>query len=236
MTESDLGHQLLETDPPGGAAARAAGVFVDDQHRLRRPTQLDRPVAQRILPRGGLHVALDLMKRRLAHIHHRASATVRLGDLPPLTHHARPPPAARATVPARASPAVAPRPAASPTPLPPRSPSRWSPTRADPTFAPPFSAEAAPRSGRRDRTPAATSANSRHPVGDPSTPNGAAGETRTARSVQRAGTRPTLPSTSRHVRSVSPASTRQPSTSNSTSRSAPGAATSRTRSGKGSTT
>jgi hypothetical protein len=56
------------------------------------------------------------------------------------------------------------------------------------------------------------------------------------RSVHRAGTVPTLPSTRRQRTIVSPCSVRHPNTSSSTSRNAPGAPISRTRVGSGSTT
>ena len=102
----------------------------------------------------------------------------------------------------------------------------------------PFSTQAAPSTGR-PATPATRSANRRHPAGDASTPNGRVAGARNGRSVvlaglrhprrheigttfpsdHAAGTRPTLPSTSRHVSSRSPPSTRHPNTSKTTSRS-----------------
>jgi hypothetical protein len=80
------------------------------------------------------------------------------------------------------------------------------------------------------------SPNSRHAVGDATTPSAARGGDVGGKSVQRAGIVPTLPSTNRQRNIVSPSSVRQPSTSSSTSHSAAGAAISRTRSGNGLTT
>ena len=64
-----------------------------------RPAQLDGAVAQRVLARRGLGVALDLMQRGLTHIDDRAAAALQLGDLRAVTHRARPPPTARAAAP-----------------------------------------------------------------------------------------------------------------------------------------
>src|SRR3954451_25479908 len=92
VTEPDLGDQLAEPQPALAPRARPAHVLIDDRDRLRRPTELDRALAQRILARRRLRVALDLPERRLTHIHHRAPTPMRLRDLPALTHPARPPP------------------------------------------------------------------------------------------------------------------------------------------------
>jgi hypothetical protein len=91
VAQPDLGHQLLEPNPPRRRGARTTGVPIDDHHALLRPAELDGAIAQRILARRRLRVALDLPKRGLAHIHHRAPATMRLGDLRAITHRARPP-------------------------------------------------------------------------------------------------------------------------------------------------
>src|SRR5207244_3394964 len=146
-----LGDQLSEPQPPRRRGARAAGVLVDDGDRLARPAQLDGALGQRILARRRLDVALHLTQRRLAHIDDRAPTPVHLGDLRAVTHRARPRPAARATAPTPPPAAAGARPAASPTPPPPRS-ARSSRTRAVPPREPPFSAEAAPRRGRRARS------------------------------------------------------------------------------------
>src|SRR5947209_8646410 len=100
MTEADLRDQLLEAEPALGAAARTPCVLVDNRDRFPRPTELDRPLLERILSRRGLDVALHLLQRGLAHIHHRAPPPMRLGHPPALTHHARPPPDAPTDAPA----------------------------------------------------------------------------------------------------------------------------------------
>src|SRR3954465_12499361 len=143
MAEADLGDELLESQPPVRAAARTAGVLVDNRDRVNRPAQLDRAFSQRILTRSRLGVALDLLQRRLTHIHERAPTPMGLGDLRQVTHRARPRPAA----PAPASPAAARSAAAPPTPPPRRSCSRRSTTPAAPPSAPPFSTQAAPAAG-----------------------------------------------------------------------------------------
>lgn len=91
MSQPDLRDQLLEPQPPVGRRARAAEVLIEDRHRRRRPAQLDRTLSEPVLARAGLVVALKLRGRRLAHIHHRAPATMRLGDLAQVTHRAPPP-------------------------------------------------------------------------------------------------------------------------------------------------
>src|SRR3954465_668186 len=154
MAEADLGDELLESQPPVRAAARTAGVLVDNRDRVNRPAQLDRAFSQRILTRSRLGAALDLMQRRLTHIHDRAPTPMGLGDLRQVTHRARPRPAAPAAAPAPASPAAALSAAAPPPPPPRRSCSRRSTTPAARPSAPPFSTQAAPATGR-PTTPAA---------------------------------------------------------------------------------
>jgi hypothetical protein len=51
MPQADLGHELLEAEPPVTRSPRPAEVLVDHDDRLRRPAQLDGALAQRILPR-----------------------------------------------------------------------------------------------------------------------------------------------------------------------------------------
>ena len=63
MPEPDLRDELSEPEPAVAARARAAGVLVDDRDRARRPSQLDRPLTQRVLARRGLGVALHLPDR-----------------------------------------------------------------------------------------------------------------------------------------------------------------------------
>src|SRR5688572_4357511 len=81
MTETDLRDELFDAQPPVSARARPAGVFVDDADRSGRPAQLDGAVAQRVLARRRLRVALNLMQRRLTDIDDRASTPLQLGDL-----------------------------------------------------------------------------------------------------------------------------------------------------------
>jgi hypothetical protein len=100
LSEPDLRNELLEAEPAIAAHARATGVLIDHRHRFARPAKLDRALAQRILTRLGLPVALHLPGRRLAHIHDRAPTPVRFGDLAPIAHRAPPRSAAPATPPA----------------------------------------------------------------------------------------------------------------------------------------
>lgn len=95
-----LRDQFLEPEPSAAAGGRAAGVFVHDRDRSRRPSQPDRRLTQRVLPRRGLQVALHLPDRWLADIHDRPSPPGPLGDLPQLTHRAAPRPVARPVSPA----------------------------------------------------------------------------------------------------------------------------------------
>ena len=203
-----------------------------------RPAQLDRSLAQRVLARARLRVALDLRQRRLAHIHDRAPATVRLGDLPS-GHSSRSASTSRAS--SRASRTVTSQLALRRQRLPhrrrhhrllahrQRELSRHRP--------PPFSPEAPPRRGRRARSRASRSRNNRHAAGDATRPARGSGSTppRQIRPARRDRPRRCHPPAGRRS-AVSPSSVRHPSTSSSTPRSSPGAATSRTRSGNGSTT
>src|SRR4051794_7214064 len=118
LPETDIGDELLKTEPVMAGGPRAAEILVDDHHRLGRPAQLDRAPAQRILARRGLHVALHLPRRRLTDIHHRPPPAMRRRDLA-LSHRARPPPPGPATARAAPSPRAGPRPATPPTPPPP---------------------------------------------------------------------------------------------------------------------
>jgi hypothetical protein len=86
VPQADIRDQLLEPQPPVGRGARPAGVLIDDHDRRGRPPQLDRPLTQRVLPRGRLDVALKLAGRGLAHIHHRAALAMTLADLLSATH------------------------------------------------------------------------------------------------------------------------------------------------------
>src|SRR4051794_29886642 len=152
VPEPTLGHELLDPHPPRRRRARTTRVLIDDRHALARPAQLDGALAQRILARRRLRVALHLPERRLTHIHHRAPATMRIGDLRAVTHRAPPPPTGPAAAPAAASPRAALGATAPPTPPPPPPSARRSPTPAAPTSPPPFRTEAAPRRGRRARS------------------------------------------------------------------------------------
>ena len=151
LAEADLRHELLEPEPAVRRGARPAEVLVDDRDRRGRPPQLDRALAQRVLTRPRLMVALQLRRRRLAHVHDRAPTPMRVGDLRTVTHRARPPSAAPADTPTGASTPPAAPAAASPTPPPPPAPPRPVPTPAGPTSSPPFSPEARPRPGRDAR-------------------------------------------------------------------------------------
>src|SRR5262249_59639701 len=133
--------------------ARAARVLVDDHDQLRRPAERERALAERVLTRSRLKIVRHLRERRLTHIHDRPPPPLLLRNLRQLTHRARPPKAAPQAAPASTSPAPPPPPAASPTPPPVPPPARPSRARTVPTCAPPFSAEARRRRGRRDRSP-----------------------------------------------------------------------------------
>src|SRR3954469_10483645 len=102
VAEPNLGHELLEPQPPRRRRARTTRVLIDARHALARPPQLDGALAQRILSRRRLRVALDLRERGLTHIDHRAPPAMGVGDLPAVTHRAPPPPAPPAASPAAA--------------------------------------------------------------------------------------------------------------------------------------
>src|SRR3954469_19793845 len=115
LPEPDLGDQFPKPDSALGRRARAAEIIVDNGHRPGGPAELDRALAQRILPRPRLVVALELLDGRLAHIHHRAPAPMRVGDLR-VPHPPPPRPAEPATGPTGSSPRADAARAASPTP------------------------------------------------------------------------------------------------------------------------
>ena len=152
-----------------------------------------------------------LAERRLAHIHHRPPATVLLGDLPQLTHHALPPPAARPASPAEPRPRAAARRRQ-------RLPHRRrhdrlarspAPTARTSTTSVSAGGSTPPRTALPQPAPAARPATAT-PAGDPTTPSDALRPARHGRSVHRAGIVPALPSTSRQISAVSPASVRHP--------------------------
>ena len=201
-----------------------------------RPAQLDRALAQRILPRRGLVVALHLPERRLAHIHDRAPAPMRLGDLR-RGHSSRSPSTSRAS--SRASRSVTAswrsggsvsHTAAGTTA------SSLTAARAAPTSPTSVFNGGSPRGGRRARNPLSRPTSSRHAAGEADHAQRRLPPPRHGRSLQRAGIVPTLPSTSRQIRAVSPGSVRQPSTSQLDVPQLARRLTSRTRSGNGSTT
>ena len=66
--EGDLGDQLLESFPVGGAGAGLALVDVDDGDLAGGPAQRDRPAAQVVLADRGLGVVQDLLEAGLADI------------------------------------------------------------------------------------------------------------------------------------------------------------------------
>src|SRR4051812_20034994 len=118
LPETDVGDQLLEPEAAVTRRARPAEVPVHHHHLLGRPAQLDRALAQRILARRGLHVALHLSRRRRAHTPPPPPPAMRRGDLA-ASHRARPPPPGPAPARAAPSPRAGPRPATPPTPPPP---------------------------------------------------------------------------------------------------------------------
>ena len=65
---ADLGDQVLEPFPVGGAGTGVALVGVDGDDLRRGPAQRRSPMPQRVLPGGGLGVVEDLLERGLAHI------------------------------------------------------------------------------------------------------------------------------------------------------------------------
>jgi hypothetical protein len=79
--EPDLGDQLPKAQAAVRRGARPAGVPVDNGYRGGIPAELDRPPPERIPARPRLGVALQLRRRRLAHIDDRPAAPVPVGDL-----------------------------------------------------------------------------------------------------------------------------------------------------------
>ena len=90
LAEPDLGGQLGEPGPAGGAGAADAEVVVDHPDRAARPAQLGGPRDEVVLAGGGLRVALELGQGGLADIDHRGPPQMRGGDL--AVTHRRPPP------------------------------------------------------------------------------------------------------------------------------------------------
>ena len=66
MIQADLRQQLLEAEPVLGGGPALALILIDDEDAVRRPTQLDGPVDQRVLAVGGFAVLGDLLDGGLA--------------------------------------------------------------------------------------------------------------------------------------------------------------------------
>jgi hypothetical protein len=64
--EGDLGDQVLESFPVGGAGSGVALVDVDHGDLVRRPAEADRLAAQVVLADRGLGVVDDLLEAGLA--------------------------------------------------------------------------------------------------------------------------------------------------------------------------
>ena len=79
--QRDLGDQLLESFPVGGAGAGVALVDVDDGDLVRCPAQRDRLAAQVVLADRGLGVVDDLLEAGLADVQKRRSGQVGGGHL-----------------------------------------------------------------------------------------------------------------------------------------------------------
>ena len=202
--ETDIGDQQLEAVATLRARARATQVAVDHDHLAGIPAERDRALSQLVLAFQALGVALDLRERALAHIHDRAPTPVRIGDLA-RDHSSRAAATSRASSRAsrtvtcavgvhrqrlphrrRRPPASAPITSAS---CPDTPTSVFTAGSAAAPDAPPTRQSARrTAAARRRRRPPRTTARP-HPPG---------------RSVQRAGTVPALPSTSRQTSAVSP--------------------------------
>src|SRR5215207_194845 len=86
VPERDLGRQPREPRPVRQPRAGDPQVLVDHDDLLAGEPELDRALHERVLAGGRLRVALKLRLRGLAHIHERAAAQMRGGQLLPLAH------------------------------------------------------------------------------------------------------------------------------------------------------
>src|SRR5206468_491388 len=79
--EGDLGDQLLESFPVGGAGPGLALIDVDHPDLVAVPAQGDRSSAQVVLPYCGLGVVQDLLEGGLADVEQRRARQVGGSDL-----------------------------------------------------------------------------------------------------------------------------------------------------------
>src|SRR5213594_113671 len=78
---ADFGDELLKTLAVHGRSAGLAEIGVDDDDLPFRPSQRDRTLAQRILPRGAFGILEDLAHRRLTHVQIRVALEMNGSDL-----------------------------------------------------------------------------------------------------------------------------------------------------------
>ena len=84
---ADLGDQVLEAFPVGGAGAGVALVDIDGDDLGRGPAQRGGPLPQRVLPGGGLGVVEDLLEGGLADIQVGVAGQVTGGHLGRVAAH-----------------------------------------------------------------------------------------------------------------------------------------------------
>jgi len=93
---ADLGDQVLEAFPVGGAGAGVALVDIDGDDLGRGPAQRGGPLPQRVLPGGGLGVVEDLLEGGLADIQVGVAGQVAGGHLRRVAAHLCSPPPGQA--------------------------------------------------------------------------------------------------------------------------------------------
>jgi hypothetical protein len=81
MAQAHFRHQPLEAEPSFDGAAGSAEIVVDGDDGLSRPTEMERPIDQRILEFGRFRVALNLLRRRLPDVDDRQSLLMLSRDL-----------------------------------------------------------------------------------------------------------------------------------------------------------
>ena len=68
VVQTDLGEQSLKAQSSFGRGPALALIIVDDEDPVRRPTQFDRPIGERVLAVGGFLVLGDLLGGGLADV------------------------------------------------------------------------------------------------------------------------------------------------------------------------
>jgi len=68
VVETDLGKQSLKAQSPLGGGPALALILVDDENAVRRPTEFDGPIDERVLAVGGFPVLGNLLGGGLADV------------------------------------------------------------------------------------------------------------------------------------------------------------------------